>query len=269
MAIQRPLLGLGILILGVASPAFSQAPGVPPTIVPAQAPGNPPPVMVPAQVSGTMPALGSVMQPIITPVQSPANLTPAIAPTPPLLPSGYGQPQLTPLPVNFAAQLTQWGFSPVPCVVGVATIRLADSTVCVAPSPRLPAGDYLYNPALNQISPFKVARPFEFKTPKDYGDCVEDILRFHSNQEQFRRQGRASNCLSDVFEANASAGISKAQGLKMIQDANFYATSLLSSKLFPPRGQRIRVAQMFGFVYEVDANNTMIQRAAQSSKDAK
>jgi hypothetical protein len=272
MVTQRHLLSLSILVLGMASPAFSQVSGPPPTIIiPTQTPGNQAPMLVPIQVPGAMQPPGSVAQPTITPVQSPGViLSPVIAPTqPPTMPTGYGQPQLTPLPANFAAQLTQWGFTPIPCVVGVATIRLTDSTVCVAPTPRLPVGDYLYNPALNQISPVKVARPFEFKNPKEYGDCVEDILRFHSNKEQFMQQGRASNCLSDVFEANASTGISKAQGLKMIQDANFYATSLLTSKLFPPRGQRIRVAQTFGFIYEVDANNEMIQRAAQSPKDAK
>ncbi|TAD84138.1 MAG: hypothetical protein EA000_13280 [Oscillatoriales cyanobacterium] len=67
-----------------------------------------------------------------------------------------------------------------------------------------------------------------------------------------RQQGRKSSCLPDVFQAS-NRGLSKSQALDLIQAANAYATSpTLTQPLYPPKGQRMRINEMFRFVYHID-----------------
>lgn len=226
------LLNMGAVILGMTAPALSQLSGqMPPTIVPNQPSGQTPPTIVPNQ-----PTTGQ--------------------------PQTIGQPQFTPVSPNLNQLVTQWGFTSVTCRVGVATIRLDTNTVCVNPTPQLSPGDYVYDPASNQIKPFQVTAAFTFKNVTEYGNCLEDILRLYEDKEKFRQQPRRSDCSADVFRNSLENGLSKAQSLAMIEAANFYATSLLNPKLFPPRGQRVRIAQMFGFIYEIDAKDEAIQKLA-------
>ena len=169
---------------------------------------------------------------------------------------------------NINELVTQWGWTPINCDRSVVSLRMADKTVCVKPTPQLPPGDYTYNPAANQISPVKVNRQYIFTNLLEYSKCLEDILRLYEDKEQVKQQGRQSNCREDVFQASLDNGLSKTQALEIIDTANFYATSLLNQKLYPPRGQRVRVAKLFGFIYQIDANDEIIRRfAAQGSSE--
>lgn len=94
---------------------------------------------------------------------------------------------------------------------------------------------------------------FTFTGPKDYGDCLQDILQLYEDKNRFRQQGRRSDCLPEVFRVYGDRGLTKEQALELIKAANQYATnSRLTLRLFPPGGMRSRVTQMFGFVYDID-----------------
>jgi len=163
-----------------------------------------------------------------------------------------------------------WGYQPVACTTGIVTIRTNNEVVCVSPNPRLPAGDYIYDRTTNQISPAKVVKSFEFTNAKEYSDCVEDIIRLYQDRSALKQRGRMSQCMADVFPNYLETGVTKAQARQFIESANFHATSLLGRKLYPPRGQRMRVTQYLGFIYDIDANNpTFQQLATQGAEDGK
>lgn len=113
------------------------------------------------------------------------------------------------------------------------------------------------SPNLNQL-----VTQFTFKNIRKYSDCVEDLLRLYQDKESFGQQGRQSDCIPDVFKSAAKNGLSKQQALEIIKAADNYATLRLYPQLFPPRGQRIRIAQMFGFIYKIDANDEAIRNFA-------
>lgn len=251
------LLNTGALIFGISAPIFAQAPYYPPptiTPIPAGTPGQP--TITP------IPSPGGIPQPTIIPATPPGAITqPTFYPPPsPGVPQITIQPQVVNLSIN--ELVTQWGFTPVNCRPGVASIRQDQKTVCVNPTPQLPPGDYTYNPATNQISAIATTRPFTFVNSLQYSHCVQDILRFYQDKEQLRQQGRQSDCLADKFQANMHTGISRQQAREMIEAADVYATALVKPKLFPPRGLREQVAQQFGFIYELDANDPEIRRMA-------
>lgn len=219
-------ISIGAMILGMTTPALSQTYNSTPqfTIVPIPpTPGQLQPVAVPSQPTS-------------------------------------GQPGMLPSAVNLNQLVTQWGLTPIPCTAGVVTIRLDTNTVCVRPTPQLLAGDYIYNLASNQLNPVKVAAPFTFKTVSEYGNCLEDILRLYEDKQRFREQGRLSNCSAEVFQAYSTNGLPKEQALQLIKTANFYATSLLNPKLYPLLGLRRRIAQAFGFIYEIDTNDEGVRK---------
>lgn len=94
---------------------------------------------------------------------------------------------------------------------------------------------------------------FTFNTPDAYGNCLQDILQLYQNKEIFKRKGRQSNCLPQIFQKYANTGLSWTRARILIEAANVYATNPpLSVKLFPPKGLRSRISDIFGIVYEVD-----------------
>lgn len=103
---------------------------------------------------------------------------------------------------------------------------------------------------------------FNFTTSTEYTKCLEDILLLYQNRAQLQQQGRQGNCLPEVFQANLQGGVSKSQAQQMIQSAHIYATSSLRPKLYPPRGQRERIAALLGFIYEMDKNDQSIRQLA-------
>jgi len=174
------------------------------------------------------------------------------------------QPQPTLIPVQSSGgqllnQLVpQWGFNLVPCITGVASITYGAEKACVTPTQQLPAGEYIYESTTNQVTPQNsqtVATPnFTFTSVLDYSNCLETILQLY--------QGTLNAQQQNGCEVQSNQQLSKSQALEFISGANFYATNMLERKLYPPRGQRRRVAQIFQFIYDIDANDAEMQKLA-------
>ncbi|WP_181357427.1 hypothetical protein [Stenomitos frigidus] len=75
-----------------------------------------------------------------------------------------------------------------------------------------------------------------------------------ANQAQFDFKSVAeySQGLERVLAAYQQGQVSKADARRAIVDADQYATTALSPKLYPPAGQRQRIAQLFEFTYGID-----------------
>jgi hypothetical protein len=49
--------------------------------------------------------------------------------------------------------------------------------------------------------------------------------------------------------------------LELVEAANNYATSAqMTAKIFPPKGLRLKIAQFYGFVYQIDAQNQEVNK---------
>lgn len=106
-------------------------------------------------------------------------------------------------------------------------------------------------PATNPI-PLAVAPQFTFRDILSYSNCLEDVIQLYQDPQRLKRSGRRSDCLSDIFSRYTS-GISRSQALEIITAADRYATTDgRETLLYPPRGQRIRIQNLFGFTYTID-----------------
>lgn len=149
--------------------------------------------------------------------------------------------------------LSSWGYQVVGCGNGSASIMVDQEFACVKSTQQLPPGDYIYDRASQTIKPRQTpTAQYTFKDIKAYSDCIEDILQFYQDKTVFNMRNRSSTCRQDVFTQYKDAGITRDQAIGLIRDADFYATSLLTSKLFPLKGQRARIRDMFGFIYTID-----------------
>jgi hypothetical protein len=76
----------------------------------------------------------------------------------------------------------------------------------------------------------------------------------NANQSQFNFTSVAeySQGLEHVIAAYQQGQVSKADARRAIVEADQYATTALSPKLYPLAGQRQRIAQLFEFTYEID-----------------
>jgi hypothetical protein len=110
------------------------------------------------------------------------------------------------------------------------------------------------------ITPMQPTGQFTFTNSLQYSNCLEDILQLYQAGAKFRLEGRRSNCRDEIFQAYRNRQIPKEQALELVQVADFYATSLLSNKLYPLGGQRQRIRQMFGLTYAIDTNNQTVLR---------
>ena len=68
----------------------------------------------------------------------------------------------------------------------------------------------------------------------------------------FRTVAEYSEGLERVITAYQQGQISKLDARQAIVDADRYATTVLSPSLYPPAGQRNRIAQLFEFTYAID-----------------
>jgi len=94
---------------------------------------------------------------------------------------------------------------------------------------------------------------FDFRSPGPYSYCVEDIIQLHLGVENFRQRGRQGTCLPEIFTRYQSKGLTRDQARQLIEAANVYATTAFTGvKMYPLRGQRTRIAELFGFTYELD-----------------
>ncbi len=158
------------------------------------------------------------------------------------------KPILTPIRDLVSA----WGYEIVGCGNDTAAIRYGDSSVCVKPSEKLPPGNYVYEPCKNAIVPQQLKGNYTFTNVLEYSNCLEDIIKLYENKGLSATQSRKSSCREDLFSQYKETGIPKDQAAMAIQEADFYATALLNTKLYPPRGQRLRVAKLFGYIYQID-----------------
>jgi hypothetical protein len=183
------------------------------------------------------------------------------------------------LPPNISQFLTDYGLTPVKCSSETASLQLETNKICVR-GRGLKPGEYIYDSATDEIKPLqnqthpespvqsqpgsrqmKSQYTFTFTNVQQYSNCLEDIIQLYKDKERFRRQGRRSTCLADIFQKNSEQGLSKDQALELIRTADSYATSsFLVVPLYPPRGIRRRIAQEFGFIYKLDADDQDLQR---------
>jgi hypothetical protein len=104
----------------------------------------------------------------------------------------------------------------------------------------------------DDTTPLAVAPQFNFLDVLSYSNCLEDVIQLYQNTGRLRTQGRRSDCLQDVF-AQYPNGISRSQALEIIEAANRYATAeRRDALLYPPRGQRVRIREIFGYTYAID-----------------
>lgn len=184
---------------------------------------------------------------------------------PTIIPAQPSQPSLDQL-------VREWGFSAVSCGGNVAQISSQDETVCVQPTAELPAGNYTYDRASNQIAPSDAAGSpppdpapspiagtleFNFTSFGGYNDCVEDLLDLYEGRE--RSPGGQSPCAEEAIRVYGTNGLSRQQAREAIELADFRATNLLTLKFYPLRGLRVRVAQLLGYIYEVDSDDPQMQ----------
>jgi len=100
--------------------------------------------------------------------------------------------------------------------------------------------------------PLAVAPQFTFRDILSYSNCLEDVIQLYQDPQRLKRSGRRSDCLSEIF-ARYTSGISRSQAIEIITAADRYATTDgRETLLYPPRGQRVRIQNMFGFTYAID-----------------
>ncbi|HEY9662317.1 MAG TPA: hypothetical protein V6C65_28010, partial [Allocoleopsis sp.] len=105
---------------------------------------------------------------------------------------------------------------------------------------------------VEDTTPLSISPEFTFSDALTYSFCLEDVIQLYQNPQLLQQRGRRSDCLSSIFSTYAN-GISRSQALEIITAANKYATERLRpSILYPPRGQRVRIQELFGFTYTVD-----------------
>jgi tetratricopeptide (TPR) repeat protein len=169
-----------------------------------------------------------------------------------------------------------WGLNPSSCSEQAVSLLIDGQEYCTQPADWLSIGKYKYIRNEDRLEPISqeaqpseptpqpsesdsantqalaVAPQFTFTSVWEYGNCLEDILQLAQGPEQLRQRGRISNCLPEVFQLYSSKGLSQTQALQLIRAADTYATSQLNPTLYPPQGQRARIAKMFGFTYQID-----------------
>lgn len=118
------------------------------------------------------------------------------------------------------------------------------------------------SPQSTQESDSAIAPAFTFTNTLEYGDCVEIILRLHEGASGLGQREQQNHCYAEIQQRFGTEGLSRAESLRLISAANFYATTMLANDLYPPRGQRIRVARLFAFIYEVDTNDAQMRSLA-------
>lgn len=119
-----------------------------------------------------------------------------------------------------------------------------------------PSGD------LVPLSPSPAATPsFSFTNLFEYSNCIESILTLYQNTPPSSRTQQDA-CYLMIQQSVGQDGLSHSEALELISAANFYTSHFLSDTLYPPKGQRLRIAKMLGFIYEIDQNDPQVLREA-------
>ena len=148
----------------------------------------------------------------------------------------------------------------------------AQAQPAIAPvAPTLPLNGTLVpiDPATPQAPPTSATSPtppsalqFTFTNTLEYGDCIEVILQRYKKTREFTSRERQSQCFTNLQQVYPSESLTRVETLNAIATANFYATTLLDRELYPVKGQRMRVAQQFGFIYKIDETDSIIREMA-------
>jgi hypothetical protein len=130
-------------------------------------------------------------------------------------------------------------------------IRLGTAITALRNAPPDPSVTPVEPPA-EDSTPLAVVPQFTFRDILSYSNCLEDVIQLYQDPQRLKRSGRRSQCLAEIFSRYTS-GISRSQALEIIRAADRYATaSGRETLLYPPRGQRIRIQELFGFNYAID-----------------
>lgn len=130
-------------------------------------------------------------------------------------------------------------------------IRLGTAITALRNAPPDPSITPVEQPVEDE-TPLAVVPQFTFRDILSYSNCLEDVIQLYQDPQRLKQSGRRSDCLSDIF-ARYTSGISRSQALEIIAAADRYATtSGRETLLYPPRGQRVRIQELFGFTYTID-----------------
>jgi hypothetical protein len=103
---------------------------------------------------------------------------------------------------------------------------------------------------------------FAFTNTLEYGDCLEVMLQLYQKTRELTPRERQNQCFTGLQQVYPSESLTRTEALNAIATANFYATTLLDRELYPVKGQRMRVAQQLGFIYEIDETDPIIREMA-------
>ncbi|MGF1541320.1 MAG: hypothetical protein ACFCU5_12855 [Pleurocapsa sp.] len=114
------------------------------------------------------------------------------------------------------------------------------------------------NPNLEEIK-------FNFNNSYDYGACLDAILLAYEGRDAELAKVKKNECATKVLNVVGN-NLSKDTALKLIKSADFHATEVLETKLYPSLGIRRRVAINLGYVYDIDKNNSDILKYISSNE---
>ena len=109
----------------------------------------------------------------------------------------------------------------------------------------------------------KVTLRFTFRNVRDYTRCLENVLLLHEKYEKPEEFTQLSSedrnkCTLDVAQVYEYSGLPPCEAKRLIEEADIFATARLQPPLFPDRGIRVRIAQIFGYLYRVDEDDREI-----------
>jgi hypothetical protein len=150
-----------------------------------------------------------------------------------------------------AATVISFGF-------GAALTVPALAQLTPVPIPTIPT-----NGALVPLNPTPAANQpnFAFTNVLEYSDCLAAILDAYLSTDS-SLPTRQNLCQVNIQQAAGNDGLSHSEALELISAADFYSTHFLARALYPPKGLRLRIAENFGFIYQIDQNDPEVLRRA-------
>lgn len=110
-----------------------------------------------------------------------------------------------------------------------------------------------------------VSLKLTFRNSLDYTNCLENVLQLYEKPEEFRALASPNKCMLDVARTYESAALPPCVALALIKEADIFATTRLRPPMFPARGIRARVAESFGYPYEVDEGDEQMRLLRQQA----
>jgi hypothetical protein len=106
---------------------------------------------------------------------------------------------------------------------------------------------------------------FSFTNVLQYSDCLSAILDLYQGNIPADLPTRRNACTAAIEQAAGEDGLSQIEARQLVSAADFYSNHFLAKPLYPPKGLRLRVAQLLGYVYQIDQNDPeVLSQAAQS-----